>query len=85
MSRLEVHCDGRQIAMDSDDAHVKVVFGPHHYINIFKKNGKVTFNMGATHHGIEVDASVVDSETYKLIEYMREAISNKKIKGKTQD
>jgi len=85
MPRLEVHCDGKQIEMKDNDAHVRVVFGPHHYINIFKKDNKVTFNMGATHHGLEVDASVVDSEAYKMIEHVRKAISDNKLKGKNQD
>jgi len=85
MSRLQVHCDGKQIEMKDDRSNVKIVFGPHHYINITKERDKVTFNIGATHHGIEVDASVVDSETYKMIEFMRDAISNNKLAGKNQN
>ena len=37
---------------------VRVFFGPHYFIELHcERNGKVTFVLGATHHGFKADAS----------------------------
>lgn len=45
---------------------VSVVFGPHHFFDVFIEDGKVRCAMGATHHGIKADASEVNSELNSL-------------------
>lgn len=46
---------------------VLVTFGPHHGVNIFEKDGRVFFELVATHHGFRADATDVPSELEKLI------------------
>ncbi len=38
---------------------VTVTFGPHHFVNVSLKDGKVVCAMGATHHGVLFEASEV--------------------------
>lgn len=52
-------------------SHVRVVFGPHHFINIDSDNDKTTFAVGATHHGFQADASIVNSELEQLCNEVR--------------
>ena len=51
---------------------VRVVFGPHHFVEVFKKNGKINFVMGVTHHGVMMDATNLDSQLEKFIWEVRE-------------
>jgi len=46
---------------------VLVTFGPHYGVNIFEKNGRVVFELVATHHGFRADATDLPSELEKLI------------------
>jgi len=50
---------------------IRLVFGPHHYVVITNDHGEVSFELGCTHHGVQFDASIVDSELYKVIEFLR--------------
>ena len=47
---------------------VSVIFGPHYYLEITDINGKVKFNLGATHHGFSVDASEVGKGLENIID-----------------
>ena len=55
-----------------EDRNLRIVFGPHHYINLIKEDNKISFELGCTHHGVKFDASIVDSELYNVIEFLRE-------------
>jgi hypothetical protein len=56
---------------------VRVVFGPHYFIELHcERNGKVTFVLGATHHGFKADASQVGGELESFINEIRDAHSN---------
>jgi hypothetical protein len=47
----------------------RVRFGPHHFVEITRSpDGRVTFELGYTHHGFRVDASEVPSELERIIE-----------------
>lgn len=53
---------------------VRLVFGPHYFVELHnEKNGKVTFVLGATHHGFKADASEVGGELEKIISEVRSA------------
>ncbi len=74
--RLNISINGKNSLIKADK--VKIVFGPHHYINITKEDDGITFNIGATHHGVTFDASKVDSELYRAIEELRRLYPNHK-------
>lgn len=46
---------------------LQVHFGPHHFFQLRREDGRVKCAIGATHHGIEADASDVPSEFEKLV------------------
>jgi len=48
-------------------SELRVHFGPHHFFQLRRENGRVKVAIGATHHGIEADASDVPSEFEQLI------------------
>lgn len=50
---------------------VRIIFGPHHVVEIFELQGKITFDLRATHHGFRADASSVPSELERFIEEIR--------------
>ena len=55
-------------------ANVRLVFGPHHFVDLRRReDGGVDFVMGTTHHGFLADASIVDSELEGIITEVREA------------
>jgi hypothetical protein len=56
---------------DGTIKRVRVVFGLHHFVNIDSDGNKTAFTMGATHHGFQADASVVNSELEQLCEEVR--------------
>lgn len=68
---------------DGPDARIKfvrIIFGHHHYVNISvrsddKGNDRVFFEVGATHHGAEFDASMVDGDLEDAITFLRKNIS----------
>ena len=52
---------------------VRLVFGPHHFVEVLHKDGRIVFSLGSTHHGISADASEVDGELEQLINELMEA------------
>jgi hypothetical protein len=60
-----------------DYQHVRAVFGPHYYVELRRESdGKVTFILGATHHGFGADASEVGGELEDIINEIRRAHPN---------
>lgn len=55
---------------------VELLFGPHYFVDIVKEGGKVTFILGATHHGFKADASEVGGELERFIYEIRERHSD---------
>lgn len=52
--------------------HVRIVFGPHHFVELdAKEDGRVEFKLGATHHGFRADASKVNGQLEMLINEVR--------------
>ena len=63
-----------QTAADGVIANVRLVFGPHHFVDLRRReDGGVDFVMGTTHHGFLADASIVNSELEGIINEVREA------------
>jgi len=58
---------------------VKIVFGHHHYITITtsSRNNRVFVEIGATHHGVRLDASCVGGEFERVIEMLRQKFPEK--------
>jgi len=60
---------------------VRIVFGPHHFIELHSDTeGRVDFWLGTTHHGIRADASDVNSPLERIVEAAR-----KQFPGNTLD
>jgi hypothetical protein len=60
-----------------DYQHVRLVFGPHFFVELHReRDGKVTFVLGATHHGFKADASEIGGELVDLINEIRRAHPN---------
>jgi len=74
MIRLDVETD--QGRVDSPK-WVRVVFGPHHFVEIYPDDGRVMFRLGATHHGICLDASDVDGDLENVIDNLRQSLAGK--------
>lgn len=51
---------------------VRLVFGPHYFVDLFEDRGKLAFVLGATHHGFKADASEIGGELESFIEEIRE-------------
>ncbi len=71
-----------EIKKDDQGAYrqVRIVFGPHHFVELHREeDGKVSFVLGATHHGFKADASEVSGELYRLIEEIRENHPEKQV------
>lgn len=62
---------------DKNDS-LKLIFGPHHYVNITKDNDEIKFELGCTHHGVKFDATLVNSELYNVIEFLRDKFPKNK-------
>ena len=60
-----------------DYKEIRIVFGPHYFIELLEQNEKITFRLGATHHGLQADASEVNGELEQLIYEIREKYPNK--------
>lgn len=58
---------------------VRIVFGPHHFVDLIDEDGKLSFAVGFTHHGFKADASEVNGELEQLIEEIRRAHPDKAI------
>lgn len=56
---------------------VRVVFGPHYFIELtLKEDEGVDFVLGATHHGFRADASEVNGELEAIINEVRQGHPN---------
>lgn len=69
-NRINVRIDSNE--SDSPKENVKIEFGPHYFVDIMKDKSGVKFVLGATHHGIMLDASTVGGELEHAIEQLRE-------------
>lgn len=58
---------------------LRVVFGPHHFVEVASIGGQVRFRLGTTHHGFETDASEVSSQLEKVIGEVRQTHSELRI------
>ena len=66
-----------QTDTNGDITHVRLVFGPHHFVELHRREeGGVDFMMGATNHGFLADASVVNGELEGIINEVRDAHSD---------
>lgn len=50
---------------------IRIGFGPHYFLELDSRDGKVMLTLGATHHGIRADASEVNGELEQLINELR--------------
>ena len=66
----------RDVIVEKDSSgryqSVRLVFGPHYFVDLSEERGKVTFVLGATHHGFKADASEVDGELERFIQEIKE-------------
>ena len=51
---------------------ISLVFGPHHFVDVYLEGGRVQCAIGATHHGIRADAADVPSDLERLIEELKD-------------
>jgi len=51
---------------------IKIVFGPHYFLEINTEKEKINFLLGATHHGFKADASNIGGELEKFIYEIRD-------------
>ena len=68
-NRLTVRIDSNPEQKPEDN--VKVTFGPHYFVDIMKDNGGIKFVLGATHHGVMLDASDIEGELEQVIWKLR--------------
>ena len=61
----EMGADGRM-------SKLRVVFGPHYFMEIEATPKGTLFRLGATHHGFEAAASNVGDQLEQIIEHVRE-------------
>lgn len=63
-----------------DYQDVRLVFGPHYFVELHReRDGKVTFVLGATHHGFKADASEVGGELEHFVNEIRRAHPNNEV------
>jgi hypothetical protein len=58
---------------------VRLVFGPHYFVELSEDGGKLTFVLGATHHGFKADASQIGGQLESFIEEIREKHSENRV------
>lgn len=51
---------------------VRLVFGPHYFLEVVDNQGKISLAMGASHHGIRAAANEVNDELEQFINELRE-------------
>lgn len=56
---------------DGSISTIRLLFGPHHFIELHASDNLVEFRMGTTHHGIRADASTVSSEFENFVSELR--------------
>lgn len=52
--------------------YVRLVFGPHHFLEIDTAGNRTTFAVGYTHHGFRADASELNSVLEGIVEEVRQ-------------
>ena len=67
--RVLVRIDSEQSITPKEN--VKIVFGPHYFVDIMKEDDQVKFVIGTTHHGVVLDASEIDGELEQVIEKIK--------------
>lgn len=50
---------------------VRMVFGPHYFLEVRNASEGVSFAVGATHHGFKADASAVNGQLEQIINEAR--------------
>lgn len=55
---------------------MRFAFGPHYFVEVDQEDGRVRIAIGATHHGIRVDASEVGGEFERVIDALKRAHPN---------
>ena len=50
---------------------ISIVFSPHFFVVIDAGAGQLTFTLGATHHGVTLDARAIDGELEQAINALR--------------
>lgn len=51
---------------------VRIVFGPHHFLEVDSQGEKTSFVVGYTHHGFRADASDPSGPLERIIDEVRE-------------
>jgi len=69
-NRISVRIDSNE--RETPTENVKIEFGPHYFVDIMKDESGIKFVLGATHHGVMLDASAVGGELERAIEQLRE-------------
>lgn len=66
-----------EVEVEKDDKGktkaVRIAFGPHYFVEVEREEGKVSFYVGVTHHGIKADASEVNGELERFVEELKAA------------
>jgi hypothetical protein len=52
---------------------VRFAFGPHYFVQVMRKKGRLELCLGATHHGFRSDASEVNGELERFVEEIKRA------------
>lgn len=68
--RIEIES---KFGLEGGYEEVRLVFGPHYFIELRREGKGVTLYLGATHHGFKADASQVNGELEQIINEIREA------------
>lgn len=65
----------REVKIEKDKnmeyKNVRILFGPHYFAELEVNDNRLTFILGATHHGFKADASEVGGELEKFINEIR--------------
>jgi hypothetical protein len=73
----------RDVKLKKDDKgtiqHVRIVFGPHYFVELHDSENTVSFSVGYTHHGFKADASDVNGELEQLVNEIRRRFPEKAI------
>ena len=57
----------REVKLSKDRKNLRVVFGPHYFMELHESDGKLQFKLGITHHGIKAEASEVGGQLEEII------------------
>jgi hypothetical protein len=68
-----------KIGEDGRIESLRVVFGPHYFLELEATPKGTLFRLGATHHGFEAGASEVGGELEQIIEHVRTSFPDRTI------